>query len=321
MADVKITALTAISSNPVNPATFPIPMVDLLDNTITASGTTKKVTVNQILGAGGTATLASATITGAATVGTTLGVTGVSTLTGNVGVGIAPTAGRLHVKGGASQSPLALDTLGYNQIVLQVSGANRGQIYADATNCFAVVNSAGSGTPLVVADTGNVSIANGNLVMTTSGKGIDFSATASGSGTMTSELLNDYEEGTFVPTVGGSTVSGTGTYSVQTGFYTKVGNLVTVEVFLTWTNIVGATGIMILAGLPFQSTSSTNAYSAASIAYVNNISLTASNVLTGMINPGSSFVELQQYPVGGGASTTVTIDTAGSIIYTATYRV
>ena len=79
MADVKITALTAISANPVNPATFPMPMVDLLDTSMAASGTTKKVTVNQILGAGGTATLASATITGAATVGTTLGVTGVST--------------------------------------------------------------------------------------------------------------------------------------------------------------------------------------------------------------------------------------------------
>ena len=56
-----------------------MPMVDTLDNSMAASGTTKKVTVNQILGAGGTATLASATITGAATVGTTLGVTGVST--------------------------------------------------------------------------------------------------------------------------------------------------------------------------------------------------------------------------------------------------
>jgi hypothetical protein len=64
MADVKITALTAISANPVNPATFPMPMVDLLDTSMAASGTTKKVTVNQILGAGGTATLASATITG-----------------------------------------------------------------------------------------------------------------------------------------------------------------------------------------------------------------------------------------------------------------
>jgi hypothetical protein len=79
MADTKITALTAIGANPIIPSTFPIPMVDLTDTSMAASGTTKKVTVNQILGAGGTATLASATITGAATVGTTLGVTGVST--------------------------------------------------------------------------------------------------------------------------------------------------------------------------------------------------------------------------------------------------
>jgi hypothetical protein len=70
MPDTKITALTAIGANPIIPATFPIPMVDLTDTSMAASGTTKKVTVNQILGAGGTATLASATITGDLTVDT-----------------------------------------------------------------------------------------------------------------------------------------------------------------------------------------------------------------------------------------------------------
>ncbi len=63
MADSKITALTAIST--VDPAADPLVIVDVSDTSMAASGTTKKATINQILGASGTATLASATITGA----------------------------------------------------------------------------------------------------------------------------------------------------------------------------------------------------------------------------------------------------------------
>jgi len=60
-----------------------------------------------------------------------------------------------------------------------------------------------------------------------SGKGIDFSANSNASG-MTSELLDDYEEGTWTPSY--STTSGSFsaiTYSYQQGWYTKVGNHVT----------------------------------------------------------------------------------------------
>jgi hypothetical protein len=49
-----------------------LPIVDVSDTTMAASGTTKKITSNQILGAGGTATLASATITGDLTVATSV---------------------------------------------------------------------------------------------------------------------------------------------------------------------------------------------------------------------------------------------------------
>jgi len=94
MPDTKITALTAIGANPIIPATFPIPMVDLTDTSMAASGTTKKVTVNQILGAGGTATLASATITGDLTVDTN--VLKVDTTNDRVGIGTASPSGILH---------------------------------------------------------------------------------------------------------------------------------------------------------------------------------------------------------------------------------
>lgn len=62
MPDTKITALTAIST--VDPAADPLVIVDVSDTSMAASGTTKKSTINQLLGSGGTATLASATITG-----------------------------------------------------------------------------------------------------------------------------------------------------------------------------------------------------------------------------------------------------------------
>ena len=72
----------------------------------------------------------------------------------------------------------------------------------------------GISTPGLTNSSGDMTITNGNLVLGTSGKGIDFSAT---SGTGTSELLADYEEGTFTPTISGSSSAGTGTYSIQVG--------------------------------------------------------------------------------------------------------
>jgi hypothetical protein len=77
---------------------------------------------------------------------------------------------------------------------------------------------------VTVGSTGNLSIAAGNLVLA-SGSGIDFSATADGSGTVTSELLDDYEEGTYTPTIDGWT----GTYGIQKGTYTKIGRHVTIQ--------------------------------------------------------------------------------------------
>ena len=96
MADTKITGLAAIGANPIIPSTFPLPMVDLTDTSMAASGTTKKVTVNQILGAGGIATLASATITGDLTVDTS--TLKVDSANNRVGIGTASPVTRFHIQ-------------------------------------------------------------------------------------------------------------------------------------------------------------------------------------------------------------------------------
>jgi len=69
MPDSKITALTSIGTS-TDPANDPLVLVDVSDTSMAATGTTKKVTLNQLLATSPTATLASATITGDLTVDT-----------------------------------------------------------------------------------------------------------------------------------------------------------------------------------------------------------------------------------------------------------
>ena len=76
---------------------------------------------------------------------------------------------------------------------------------------------------LSIANDGNVAIKTGNIEIATSGKGIDFSATSDGSGTDSSELFADYEEGTWTPNFQNVSVS---SYNSQGGRYTKVGRYV-----------------------------------------------------------------------------------------------
>ena len=71
----------------------------------------------------------------------------------------------------------------------------------------------------------------GNLVFP-SGNGIDFSATADGSGASNvSEVFDDYEEGTWTPQITQG-VTGTPNYSEQHGWYTKIGRIVTLYFYI-----------------------------------------------------------------------------------------
>lgn len=137
----------------------------------------------------------------------------------------------------ASTTPLA----GTEVLPIVQSGATKKVSVADLTAGRAI-----SAT--------QVTLTTGSVVIGTSGQGIDFSATP---GTGTSELLSDYEEGTWTPSV--FSLSGAITSFTSSGTYTKVGRQVTVNFDFTITNNGTGAAAIGLSGLPF---STTGAYTA-----------------------------------------------------------
>ena len=89
------------------------------------------------------------------------------------------------------------------------------------------------------------------------GTGITFPATQSASSN--ANTLDDYEEGTWTPTIFG-TALGTVTYTSQDGKYTKIGRVVYLTCSVAWSNITSVgSGDNRIQGLPFSSgTSQTN---------------------------------------------------------------
>ena len=93
-----------------------------------------------------------------------------------------------------------------------------------------------------------VTLKDGNVVLA-NGNGIDFSAT---SGTGTSELFDDYEEGTWTPTLANS--SGVAyTLTTALGYYRKVGSQVTIWFSVASSDNVNDPYYVILGDLPFSS--------------------------------------------------------------------
>ncbi len=110
---------------------------------------------------------------------------------------------------------------GTSQIELQPYGTDA-YLNVTASNSFYTRLGTGYTIRTQIDSSGNFHVNSGNLVIGTSGKGIDFSATSDGSGTDSSELLDDYEEGTWTCVPVGFTNLG----SIDNATYVKIGQLV-----------------------------------------------------------------------------------------------
>jgi hypothetical protein len=195
---------------------------------------------------------------------------------------------------------------------IKVAGSNDGILELQTTT------GGGTATTAITIDTGQRSkfpttIGVGGATPSTSGSGISFPATQSASSD--ANTLDDYEEGTFTPTIIGTTAAGVGTYDVQIGRYTKIGNRVLIQINLIWTAHTG-TGNMRISGLPFT-TNSTGNNNWGVAALVNNMTVTGQVFVVNLTNS----TELTVYSVNNGSSSLLAIDTAAQITLNFQYEV
>ena len=132
-------------------------------------------------------------------------------------------------------------------------------------------NSLIGGDMVTIASDGNVTVTNGNLVIGTAGKGIDFSATGDAGG-MSSEVLDDYEEGTFTPSFGFASDNFNGSYSFQGGYYTKIGRMVNVSFQIVATKGTAVGGTATIYNLPFTVLNADGGRASGSVGYFEGFS-------------------------------------------------
>jgi len=161
------------------------------------------------------------------------------------------TAGALTEKMIIGTTNLVINEIGAVFNVRIEGDTDANLFYTDATNSRIGIGTVGPTAKLDVVG-GDIRIDNGNLIIGTSGKGIDFSITSHPAG-MTSELLADYEEGTFTPTLTGGFSSGPTSYPVQTGAYTKIGRVVYFFLDLDSDGATADASTIVISGLPFTS--------------------------------------------------------------------
>lgn len=243
MADKKISALTG--------ATTPLAGTEVLP--IVQSGATVKVSVDNLT-AGKTVAVDK------------LAVNGIGTPYGEIDL-LNPSAGMnrammftVPVAAGANNGmQIGLRREGNSEVISSIKMAFN-DLSGGLGNYISINTGLTDQETLKCDSAQNVTVSAGNLIVGTSGKGIDFSAT-SGSGT--SELLADYEEGTWTPTI----TAGSGSYTTvtsQAGTYTKVGRQVTLKWYFIVTNKGTGAGGVNISNLPFASNASVGNYYAGS---------------------------------------------------------
>jgi hypothetical protein len=117
-------------------------------------------------------------------------------------------------------------------------------------------------------------------------------------GTGAANKLDDYEEGTFTPTVTGSTTAGSHTVTYAGGSYTKIGRKVTAIFVYSAYNGTGS-GNMVLGGFPFSIDFSENS---GTVFANSGVPFTSGRTNSCVVSSSTAFQVREMNPTGGGHS-------------------
>ena len=138
--------------------------------------------------------------------------------------------------------------------------------------------------------------------------------------TAAANTLDDYEEGTWTPVLSDGT-NNASTYTLQLGFYIKVGDKVTANCYVTTSNIGSVSGSLRIEGLPFTVSATTGNYAVASAGLGVGFAVTAGVHVSGYAEINSTNIRMQVWDSATG--TTAMQDTQwtadGSVMLSVTY--
>jgi hypothetical protein len=254
-----------------------------------------------------------------------------SASTGTAGVQIMPNSYSAFTRDGNTPLYVSRLTSDGNVIEVQKNGTTVGSI----GNFYSYLNLGTSDTGILFdSDENNIKPWN---MSTNGGQDTTISLGSSGvrfkdlylsggvylGGTGSANYLDDYEEGTWTPTISSYTTNPSVTYVYRSGHYTKVGRLVTVYCDVEASSISGGSGSVQISGLPFNvSTIQARDYPVPSFRDCNAVSNWGGNdrSITGYCQGGSNTVRLQYE--AGSSFNSVTIaswSSAGRITFSVTY--
>jgi len=234
--------------------------------------------------------------------------------TGHVGIGTQTNPNHpLHI-GGDENYLISVLQSGTNVNLANFAGNGASlDIVCDGANNFVRFNSATSGDDMKFATN------DGNVRMTLLAAG---GMTFNGD-TAAANALDDYEEGTWTPVIGGSSGTSGQTYGIQAGTYTKVGNMCTASAYITLAAKGTVGNNLQLQGLPFTTRNVTNNIGAVALARVEAWNLADDHTLClhiGENGTAGTFTSYAGATSGHQSLTTDQITNSSSIILSFTYH-